>query len=70
MKITCKVCNIEYDVNVTQAQIISHACGTLAQDAFDNLNADERELLISGICGNCYDEMFFMDEPDDEEYKF
>lgn len=32
--------------------------GTLIQDAFPHLTADQRELLISGICGKCFDKMF------------
>lgn len=28
------------------------------QDALPNLTADERELLVSGICGKCFDKMF------------
>ena len=31
---------------------------TLAQNAFPHLTIDERELLISGVCGKCFNEMF------------
>lgn len=30
----------------------------LAQRAFPHLSVDDRELLISGTCGTCFDEMF------------
>ena len=32
--------------------------GKLAQDAFPYLTPDEREMLISGICPECWDSMF------------
>ena len=32
--------------------------GELIQDAMPYLSADERELLISGTCGTCFDKMF------------
>ena len=39
-------------------------CGVgLIQNAMPNLSADDRELLISGICGPCFDKMF----PPEEE---
>lgn len=28
------------------------------QDAMPGLSADERELLMSGICGRCFDKIF------------
>lgn len=32
--------------------------GELIQQALPELTADEREILISGICGKCFDGMF------------
>jgi hypothetical protein len=40
--------------------------GELIQDAMPYLSADEREILISGVCGRCFDEMF--GEGEDDEY--
>ena len=40
--------------------------GALIQDAMPYLSADERELLISSICGLCFDQMF--GEGEDDEY--
>lgn len=39
----------------------------LAQDAFPYLSADERELLISGICSNCWNDMFSQEDEEKEE---
>ena len=36
--------------------------GSLIQDAMPYLSADERELLISGTCGTCFDKMFGSEE--------
>ena len=36
--------------------------GAHIQDAFNYLSAGERELLISGICGTCFDNIFKEDE--------
>jgi hypothetical protein len=32
--------------------------GVLVQDAFPYLTVDERELIISSTCGQCWDNMF------------
>lgn len=32
------------------------------QRAFPELSADDRELLLSGFCGECYDKIFAEDE--------
>jgi len=39
--------------------------GLLIQDAMPYLTVDEREVLISGTCGKCFDEMF--PEPSESE---
>ena len=36
--------------------------GELIQNAMPYLSADERELLISGTCGTCFDNMFGSEE--------
>lgn len=36
------------------------------QDLLHYLSAAQRELLISGTCGECFDEMFSLDEEDEE----
>lgn len=41
-----------------------HAGIRSTQEAFPYLDADEREMLISGMCPACWDKMF---EIDDEE---
>jgi hypothetical protein len=36
--------------------------GELIQRAMPYLTADQRELLISGVCGECFDKMFTPEE--------
>lgn len=36
------------------------------QDLLPELSADERELLISSICGSCFDNIFAKDDCDEE----
>ena len=40
--------------------------GELIQNAMPYLSPAEREILISGFCGRCFDEMF--GEGEDDEY--
>jgi hypothetical protein len=39
--------------------------GSFASACFPSLSADQREFLISGICGKCWDELF--KESEEEE---
>ena len=67
----CKECQTVFDIPVTMAQINEWRSGTLIQKVMPDLSADLRELLISGICGKCFDEIFAgMDDDDysDEGY--
>jgi hypothetical protein len=62
MKITCQQCSEVHVVEVVFKDWSDWRSGKLAQDAFPYLSADERELLISGVCGKCFEEMFPPDE--------
>jgi hypothetical protein len=58
MNIKCKYCNIDHDLDITEWQVARHNNGELTQNVYPNLNREERELLISGTCGNCWNKMF------------
>ncbi len=68
-KIRCISCSSEHSIDVTAEQMaeLSKRPRRLIQDICPNLSTDEREILISGICGVCYDEM--CDELEEEEEK-
>lgn len=63
----CPICHEEHEVGVYQDDYLRWCDGALAQDAFPYLTADEREMLISGICPTCWDKMFSFDDDDEEE---
>ena len=54
----CPFCGCENKITVNEADYRSWRDGELAQIAFPYLSADDREMLISGICPTCWDEMF------------
>ena len=56
------------DLPVTQFQLDNyHVKGSLLQDAFPQLNADDREFIKSGITAEEWDEMFGGEEEDEDE---
>ena len=60
LKRICWRCDTNIYLKVTQSQYdkwISPQRENI-QDIFPNLTADEREILISGTCGPCYDEIW------------
>ena len=48
----------ELDIAVTSEQLADYASGTLAQDAFPHLSADDREFLMTGITPSEWDNAF------------
>jgi hypothetical protein len=46
------------NIEVTDAQIEAYAAGASIQDAFPNLNADDREFIKTGITAESWDAMF------------
>lgn len=64
LNIACKICSTNHVINVKQEDLWRYNDGAHAQHTFPYLSADDRELIISGVCGKCFDEMF---EDDDDE---
>ena len=59
----CPFCNKIRIVAVNSGDYRRWASGeALAQVAFPYLSVDDREALISGICSDCWDEMFSDEE--------
>ena len=63
----CPICHQFHYVEVDERDFFAWQGGALAQDAFPYLSADEREMLISGICPECWGKMFSEPEEDEEE---
>jgi hypothetical protein len=58
----CRWCNGHYILAVCAEDVKRWRDGELIQNAMPYLSADERELLISGTCGTCFDKMFGSEE--------
>ena len=54
----CPFCGESHVVEVVAEDYADWKNGKLIQDAMPYLTADEREMLISGICPTCWDNMF------------
>jgi hypothetical protein len=59
---TCNRCKDQVEMAVNVDDYTSWENGSLIQDAMPYLSADEREVLISGVCGTCFDKMFGSEE--------
>lgn len=64
----CPMCHTYHYIEVNERDFYAWQGGKLAQDAFPYLSAEEREMLISGICSDCWEKMFSEDE-DEEDYE-
>ena len=60
MKVTkeCRICNKPQTLEVNYDGCVKWQEGAYIQNAMPYLNVDERELLISGTCRDCFDRMF------------
>ena len=56
--ITCQLCDMVHELTVNVKGFACWNAGESIQDALPELSADDRELLISGTCGTCFDELF------------
>ena len=55
---TCRTCGEEHSMMACITDYADWQFGKYIQDAMPYLSAGERELLISGTCGPCFDKMF------------
>lgn len=62
---TCSECGRKFEIEVTEEEYQKYLDGELIQDAFPKMDRGLRELFISGICPDCWDRIFGVEE--DEE---
>jgi hypothetical protein len=72
IRVTCFSCNEEKTVTLTDEQYTRYLgwkTGVIPhiQDALPDVPAGKRELLISGMCEECWDRMIGEDEEDPED---
>ncbi len=56
--ITCIQCGANHIVHASSKGLAEWSSGTPIQFALPELSAADRELLISNICNDCFDNMF------------
>jgi len=61
----CRICGEVYTIPMTETEHELLMSGVHIQDALPNHSADDRELLLSGICGKCFDELFYGEEAEE-----
>lgn len=52
----CPICRKTTDLVLDFDQAMRYQQGALIQNAFPDMDAAERELLITGMCSPCWDE--------------
>ena len=62
VSVSCRYCNGHHILAACAEDVDRWQGGELIQNAMPYLSADERELLISGTCGTCFDKMFGSEE--------
>lgn len=60
--IPCMICRKQYAVEMKDEAHRRWMSGEHIQDVAPELTDSEREILISGVCGKCFDEMFAEEE--------
>ena len=64
MGFTCNCCGKSYDLDVNPEGLKAWKEGALIQRALPELEPEWRELILSGTCPTCWDEMFGSEEDD------
>jgi hypothetical protein len=58
LDVKCKRCKRAQELEVNVNDLRDWQSGKLIQNAMPYLTANEREMLISGLCEKCYDKLF------------
>lgn len=62
LPVKCSFCGKTVILTVPASGLQAWQCGTLIQEAFPELTPAERELMISGMCGECWKKNFGEEE--------
>lgn len=67
----CPKCGKLSTVHVKASDLDDYYCAdVLVQEAFPYLPSKERELFVSGLCGECWDKLFKDSDPDIDNLPF
>ena len=65
MTVQCRACGVDYHLSVDYDGYTAWKNGEgFIQDLLPHNTDSERELLLSGNCGDCYDRMFWYKKRD------
>jgi hypothetical protein len=68
LAVECVYCGAEYVLWVNEKDFLDWTSGIgYIQDKLPYLSANERELLISGTCDNCWNKMFGADDNEEDD---
>ena len=68
ISITCASCRKPIELPITENDVAAwQASDEHVQNYFPQLSDDQRELLISGTCGACFDAMFACADDEDDQ---
>lgn len=70
VKTTCPICHCDTYLMVDAEEYARWQAGELIQNAMPDMTSENREMLISGICPRCWEDMFgyeYEDEYDDDD---
>lgn len=62
----CPLCHTAHIIKVEESDYLDWCDGKATIEAFPYLNADDREMLITGVCPKCWAEMSYDDDYEDE----
>ena len=65
VKCVCPVCGKVNYVEVDEESYNKYKNGELIQRALPDIDDDKREMLLSGICPDCWSKIFCDDEEDE-----
>lgn len=65
--VVCPFCGSTFVVRVPSDGYAAWKNGACIQDVMPDVDPDIREMLISGICPDCWDNMFWDDEDENED---
>ena len=58
LPVKCSFCSKTVVLEVTEQQLDAYNKGAYVQTAFPTMSADDREMLISGMCPACWKKTF------------
>ena len=61
LAINCRECKGKHSYTVKEEDWANWIGGELIQRCFTTLDENDRELFISGMCGDCFDKLFEVD---------